>query len=352
MEKPVNVRKQHYYYLDILNIVATFAVVWLHTSGYAFNFSPSDPKWYLSVFIQVLFIWAVPIFFMISGANLLNYRERYDTKTFLKKRAWRVLLPFISWSVIWYAWNHFIMGNPDWSFKGLINGIEQDQIQPIFWFFYYIIPVYIAMPFLSLLATKANKKVVEYIIWLYIIGTGIINYGYSLIHRPFSQLVSNIPLALSMGIGIFFVGWYLHNFKTSDKQRRIIYGLSCLSVLFMFLFTVFLSIRHGETAREVYNIFSIGGFILPLGIWLFFQHHFPMTWQPNPRIGLWLKRLSGASLGVYVVHEFIIQIMTHVLHISPDSLFHLLGLPLIVWIICLIIILIFKKIPVLNKIIP
>lgn len=25
MEKPVNVSKQHYYYLDILNIVATFA---------------------------------------------------------------------------------------------------------------------------------------------------------------------------------------------------------------------------------------------------------------------------------------------------------------------------------------
>ena len=43
----------------------------------------------------------------------------------------------------------------------------------------------------------------------------------------------------------------------------------------MFLLTVFLSISHGETAREVYNIFSIGGFILPLEIWLFFQHQFP-----------------------------------------------------------------------------
>ena len=220
MKNPVNVCNKHYY-LDILNIIAVFAVVLLHTSDYAFDFVPNDSIWYFSVFIQVLFIWAVPIFFMISGANLLNYRERYDTKTFLKKRAFRVLLPFVTWSIIWYVWNHFVLGSPDWSLSGFLRGIEQNQIQPIFWFFYYIIPVYIAMPFLSLLATKANKKVVEYIIWLYIIGTGIINYGYSLIHRPFSQLVSNIPLALSMGIGIFFVGWYLHNFKTSDKQRRI-----------------------------------------------------------------------------------------------------------------------------------
>lgn len=352
MSNPVNISKQHYYYLDILNIVATFAVIWLHTSEYAFHFMPNDLNWYLGVFIQVIFIWAVPIFFMISGANLLNYRERYDTKTFLKKRGARVLVPFLVWSVIWYAWNHFILEMPDWSLSGLINGIEQDHIQPVFWFFYYIIPVYIAMPFLSILATKENKKVVEYIILLYIIGTGIINYGYSLLHRHFSQLISNIPLALSMGMGIFFVGWYLHNFKQTERQRHWVYGLSFLSVLFMFLLTVFLSIRHGETAREVYNIFSIGGFILPLGIWLFFQNRFPKTWQPNPKTGQWLKRISGASLGVYVVHEFIIQIVTHFLHIKPDSLFHLLGLPLIVWLICLIIILILKRVPVLNKIIP
>lgn len=86
MSNPVNISEQHYYYLDILNIVATFAVIWLHTSEYAFHFMPNDPNWYLGVFIQVIFIWAVPIFFMISGANLLNYRERYDTNTFLKKR--------------------------------------------------------------------------------------------------------------------------------------------------------------------------------------------------------------------------------------------------------------------------
>lgn len=29
--------------------------------------------------------WALPIFFMLSGANLMKYTDRYDTKTFLKK---------------------------------------------------------------------------------------------------------------------------------------------------------------------------------------------------------------------------------------------------------------------------
>lgn len=46
-----------------------------------------------------------------------------------------MLVPFLVWSIIWYAWNHFILGIPDWSLSGLINGIEQDHIQPVFWFF-------------------------------------------------------------------------------------------------------------------------------------------------------------------------------------------------------------------------
>lgn len=87
MVKPMltHAQKKHYYYMDILNIMATMAVLWLHTSEYAFEYNPQDPNWYISLIIQVVFIWAVPIFFMISGANLLNYRDRYDTKTFFKK---------------------------------------------------------------------------------------------------------------------------------------------------------------------------------------------------------------------------------------------------------------------------
>lgn len=76
------------------------------------------------------------------------------------------------------------------------------------------------MPFLSIIANNKNKKIVEYIIFLYVLGTGIVNYIYTLLHRSFDMLVANIPLALEMGIGIFFVGWYLHNYKISDKARH------------------------------------------------------------------------------------------------------------------------------------
>ncbi|GMA70545.1 hypothetical protein GCM10025879_17910 [Leuconostoc litchii] len=76
---------KRYYYMDLLTILATIAVVFLHSSEYAFSNQTNDPHWFVAVIIQVTFIWAVPIFFMMSGAHLLDYRERYDTPTFSKK---------------------------------------------------------------------------------------------------------------------------------------------------------------------------------------------------------------------------------------------------------------------------
>lgn len=349
---PVKKRSRRFYYMDILNIIATIAVMWLHTSEFAFQYTPGSPRWVLSLVIQIAFIWAVPIFFMISGANLFNYRERYDTKTFFKKRWAKVLIPFIFWTFVWYAWNHFVGHNPDWSLIGFWNGLEYDTIQPIFWFFYFIIPIYLAVPFLSLIATKANQKVVEYIIALYVIGVGVINYAYTLFHRAPDQLVNNIPMVLSTGIGIFFVGWYLHNFDISKRMRHLLYDASVLGFVIMFSLTIISSAWRHETVRDAYSIFTIGGFLMPLGVWAWAKTHFPPDWQPGPKTTVWLKRLSGVSLGVYVIHEFVIAVLEKLLHLDQSSYYHMLALPMVVWVISVVIVLGLQKIPGVNRLLP
>lgn len=63
--------KKRVLYYDILNIIATFGVVMLHNNGLAHVFSNS-PHWYQALGVEVLFYWPVPIFFMLSGATLIN----------------------------------------------------------------------------------------------------------------------------------------------------------------------------------------------------------------------------------------------------------------------------------------
>ena len=70
-------------YFDVLNIMACYGVVWLHCSGDAFTFR-LDKYWLMSLAIQVAAHWAVPVFFMLTGANLMGYREKYSTSLILK----------------------------------------------------------------------------------------------------------------------------------------------------------------------------------------------------------------------------------------------------------------------------
>lgn len=75
--------KAHFVFVDVLNIISCFAVVCLHTSLGVF--SPQRTRlWAFQELMQAVFIFAVPIFFMVSGMNLLDYRKKYSTKVFFK----------------------------------------------------------------------------------------------------------------------------------------------------------------------------------------------------------------------------------------------------------------------------
>ena len=65
--------------------------------------------WATSLIVDCICYFAVPLFIMISGANLMKYREKYDTKTFFKKRFMKVLIPIIFWAVFMFIWKIYIL---------------------------------------------------------------------------------------------------------------------------------------------------------------------------------------------------------------------------------------------------
>ena len=71
-------------YIQILGVIACLAVVAMHVNGCFWQFS-YDRYWITANIIECICYFAVPIFFMISGATLLNYRKRYTSGIFQKK---------------------------------------------------------------------------------------------------------------------------------------------------------------------------------------------------------------------------------------------------------------------------
>ena len=94
-------------YIQILGVIACLAVVAMHVNGCFWQFS-YDRYWITANIIECICYFAVPIFFMISGATLLNYRKRYTTAVFFKKRFGKTLVPFLIWSVISAIWYYRI----------------------------------------------------------------------------------------------------------------------------------------------------------------------------------------------------------------------------------------------------
>ena len=109
---------------DLLNVICCFCVVMMHGSGVTWIYA-AKPYWYSSLAVDVLCYFSVPCFFMISGATLLDYHKRYNTKTFLKKRITRTLVPYIFWA-LFYLLISIIVGNViltnlfSWNENGLI----------------------------------------------------------------------------------------------------------------------------------------------------------------------------------------------------------------------------------------
>ena len=56
--------------------------------------------WISANIIESIFYFAVPVFFMISGCTLIDYRNKYSTKIYFKKRINKTLIPFIIWSML------------------------------------------------------------------------------------------------------------------------------------------------------------------------------------------------------------------------------------------------------------
>lgn len=342
---------KRYYYMDVLTILATIAVVFLHTSEYAFSNHTSDPHWIIAVVLQVIFIWAVPIFFMMSGAHLLDYRERYNTSVFFKKRMAKVFVPFIFWSLVWYIINPFIFHKPtDYHIGQFVDAVMHDTIQPIFWFFYFIIGFYISAPLLSKITNKNDKTLSLYLLAVNMVFVNLLSYYYEIRSQTDNSFLHGVQIGAAGGVGFFVAGWYLKNTVLHKWQKNILYVAALASVVIMITLTIYLSIKRGKFVREVYDIWGLFGFVFSIGVFEFVKNHLE-TYRPSLKVQFVLQKVASTSLGVYVIHEFFIYFVERKLHIVDSSLKHMLILPVIVWLLSTALVLIIHKIPLLNKIV-
>lgn len=342
-------KKERVVYFDILNIICMIAVVAMHVNA-ATHWSPLSGAWPTSLALDCIFYFAVPVFVMLSGATLYNYREKYDTKTFFKRRVVKIVIPLIFWSICSYLFQVYYLQSmpPSRTALGLLKMFLQNDIDWIFYFMFSILGIYLTMPFLSLALKKENNKELWLTVFLFFIINGFITNILALFNV---KLYETLAVQLG-GYVIYVILGYL--FSTTDikkKYRFMIYGGAIIGIIYRYLTTYILSMKQGVVVKSSWGYTSWHAILLASAVFLIVKELSKKINLTEKKTKI-LKELAGCSYGVYLFHLFVMRLQIHILDINQYSWkWRLFGI-FTTYIGSLIGVYIMKRIPVIKKVVP
>ncbi len=153
-------------WIDWMRVAACFMVIVVHSTE-PFNLGGdgslilTKPDAFWASFFDSFVRACVPLF--IIASSYLQFPLHYSAGEFLRRRAVRILIPFVLWTAV-YA---LVWGEPAENFRNLLMNFNYASGH--LWFVYMLIGVYMLMPLLSPRAEKVGKKELQvYLgIWLF-----------------------------------------------------------------------------------------------------------------------------------------------------------------------------------------
>lgn len=295
-------------YYDVLNIISCMAVVILHSNGYIHEFIKDD-YWGIHVAIDTLFFFAVPVFFMLSGANLFNYRKKYSTKVFINKRLKKTFLPFLFWSLFFFI--TFIIIHWDnetklLTWRKIIQIIVTGKI-PLtnYWFFIPLFFLYIFMPFISLMIGAMNTRQISYLCMLLVLFQSIIPTLLSAI-----GIYEELPLPLNSYILYALLG-YLFSIKDLEKNKTFM-TILCTTAIISLAIRFWLNYNSDVKNESLFNYFGLYSLLPSCSIFLIVKSYFTQDSIISRNCKRIISFLAPKSFGVFLIHTFIIRLLANI----------------------------------------
>lgn len=335
--------KQRVLYFDLLNILGAVCVILLHCNDLVHHYR-EGLGWIQAMIVQVVCYWAVPVFYMLSGATLMTYRERYFTKDFFKKRLLRTAVPFVIWTVVSAAVRHMMPWDIGW--RTFASRFVTCKLEEVFWFFPPLFALYLAMPVLSKL--KDDRK----LLW-YMTGTAFVLF--SVLPQIFKYVgVSwngNLQMPVAAGMVQFvLLGYLLSTQELGRKVRYALYACAAGGVLLRFFGTWFLSAQAGTLDRLFFGYSDYHSVLLGAAVFVFFKQLRLERLAANEKAVRVIKTLSGCSLGVYLMHMTIYRILDDL--IPTGGWQWRLLVPFLIYGLAVCLVLLFKRIPLIKHTVP
>ena len=239
----------------------------------------------------------VPLF--IIASSYLQFPLHYSSEEFFRRRAVRILVPFVLWTVV-YA---LVWGSPVQNFKDLL--LNFNYAAGHLWFVYMLVGVYLLMPLLSPWAERVGRTELRIYLglWLFttvipllrdwVFGAPPVVYGVSGLPRQAlfplwgeaSWNAYGVFYYLSGFVGYLLLGLYVRKFLgTWSWRKTLAVALPCFAAGFALSFGGFLRRVWLSSGGE----FPVGG-LVEKAVW------WETTWC-NDTLGLALMAIAWVLL--------------------------------------------------------
>ena len=340
-------------YITLLNVLSAFAVVYLHVNNSCFGNFSYWSYWPTAVVIRAFFYYAVPIFLMLSGANLIDYRDRYTTKEYAVRRAKKILPPYLFFSLIALL-IYIRFENPYFqiSLSSILNGLVNSDFMGAYWFFMPLFLFYLAAPLFSAVERGKRVRICTYLVVAGFVVNIFIPFAISVFSLPIYNVPEFGPVA---GYLIYpLLGYVIDNYDFKKAWRIAIYILGVAALILDIFGTIYTSWMTGVMSDLYYGYLNVPCFIYSSAVFLLFKQIGPRLMEMKLIVRL-NDFMARYSFGIYLMHMYFVksfETLAPYVGINSYSLSYRLIMPIVIINICIFLIWLLRKIPGVKHILP
>lgn len=349
---------QRQVWLDVLRIAAVLGVVAIHVFG-GIVVAPDlrgNPGWWAAVIVDIGSVWVVPAFIMVSGALILTDREQaVGPAHFYRKRLLRLGPAFVFWQIFYIVVARMWLTGQDISFGGMLALVADGNTYTHLYFLWLIVGLYAVAPIVhAFLAQGGRPRALALAGVLLVLmiaaytAASVLTYTGSPRSISLTAFTQWLPY-----VGFFVAGAALNGVVLRRSRAWGVAGLGILALTAIIL-------EYGFTAPG-----GLTRALLPLGyptlltaitvLCLFLVLQALLArWTPSARMRRWLRTLSDASFGVFLIHFVLMLLLRAAVPALADAQMRSFWAAGVVWLVVTVasfaITIAARRIPVVRRV--
>ncbi len=350
--------------IELMRILAAYFVVFNHTRPDGFLLFTyhelGSLAFWVDLFISVFCKLAVPLFFMISGALLLN-RDPEPLGRLWKHRILKMALLLLFWSFFYYLLS-IHQNNVAFRFMDFARTFYESEWNYAFWYLYAYVAMLISLPLLQRFAKALSNKEYLYLFALYVFLAAVLPMAEYLLWQGNHTVNSSFNLTwICSNIFIFpLCGYFLeHRIKEKWTSKRLLLLwlinvvtilISCAMTYYKIKITGLCDEGNSQTFFSSFVIFNSSAVYVTCQQ-LFIKHKAP-EWVEKC-----IQTVGGCTFGVYLLHILFMTTKTSQIVVVLREQCHLgymisaLLYSLAIFLICFAVTFLLKKIPIIKKLV-